>query len=96
MVKYYAAPLPVTDFPTWIANALGVNIYVADAFCVLIICCFFFIPMIWMKSYRVLWIVVAIPLMAAFTSLGWLPPYIFIVVAVYIGFEVSKKYGGPF
>jgi hypothetical protein len=96
VVHGYSAPLPFTDFPNWLANALGLNLIVGEALAVLIICLFFFIPMIWLKSYKVLWVVIVIPLLAGFTALGWLPVYTWILMAVFIAYMVSRRYGGPF
>lgn len=87
----YDSPLRLLSLSEWIAAALNVSMPIAEAFTCILVLCFFFIPMLLMKSTQFVYVTISLFFLTVFTMIGWLPAYLWILIAVMISYMIAQK-----
>lgn len=72
------------------------NNLVAELLAVCIILLMFMIPIMFLKANSIILMNLSILLLGAFTAIGWLPYYTWLVLGLYVAIEVSGKMKGWF
>jgi hypothetical protein len=92
----YPEPVGIGNFPSWLSSALGVNEVTGNVLAVLIVLIIFFLPMVMIKTYNFFIVVTSILLMSVLTSLGWLPIWTWVIIALYFAVKISGTLKGFF
>jgi hypothetical protein len=92
----YPEQLLIGEFPTWLSNALGVSMLTSHVISIFLIFLMIFIPMMLIRIVGYVLMICTILLMVVVTTLGWLPTYTWIFIAIYLAYKVSGIMKGWF
>lgn len=92
----YPEPIHLLNFSNWLASVLGVSTPIGEILASMIIVGVFLLICLALRTQLVIVTTVGLIVMMGLTGLGWIPVYVWILIAVYIAILFARNYKGLF
>jgi len=92
----YPEPIHFLNLSQWLASALGVSELIGEFFASLLIVGIFVVICMVLRSQLVIVLTGGLMVLMSLTAIGWIPYYIWIVIAVYVAISFARNYKGLF
>ena len=92
----YPEPIHFLNLSSWLAHALGVSEAIGELFACLFIVGIFVVITIALRSQLIVVITGGFLVMMGLTAIGWIPYYVWILIAVYVAIMFARNYRSLF
>jgi hypothetical protein len=92
----YPEPIHFLNLSSWLAHALGVSEAIGELFACLFIVGIFVVITIALRSQLIVVITGGFMVMMGLTAIGWIPYYVWILIAVYVAIMFARNYRSLF
>lgn len=92
----YPAPLDINYIPVWLSSILSTNVDITKLVASLLFVMIALVILTYLQSPTQYYFPLGVLLLSFFTSLGWLPYYFWVLIALFIGIRVSGAIKGWF
>jgi len=92
----YPEPIHFLNLSSWLAHALGVSEAIGELFACLFIVGIFVVITIALRSQLIVVITGGFMVMMGLTAIGWIPYYMWILIAVYVAIMFARNYRSLF
>jgi hypothetical protein len=92
----YPEPIHFLNLSSWLAQALGVAEPIGEFFACAIILGIFVLICVALRSQLIVMVTVGFLVMMSLTAIGWIPFYVWILIAVYVAISFARNYKGLF